>query len=177
MRRRFRAGSTGATPSRDSQNSQDPQQAGKEARLAAVALLARRDFAAGELTARLQQDGHPAEAVAAAIADLTAGRILDDARFATHYVAYHAQRGQGPRRIAMELANRGVDPVHIEAALAAGPDWAARAREVRIRRFGLTPPESWAEKAKQGRFLQYRGFSSDHVRSALGPDFDSEDPS
>jgi len=171
MRRRFRAGSTGATPS------PDPQQAGQEARLAAVTLLARRDFASGELAARLQQDGYPAEAVAAVIADLTVGRILDDARFATQYVAYHAQRGHGPRRIAMELANRGVAPLHIEAALAAGPDWAARAREVRIRRFGLTPPESWAEKAKQGRFLQYRGFSSDHVRSALGPDFESEDPS
>jgi len=167
MRRRFRAGSAGATPS------PDPQ----DAHPAAVALLARRDFAAGELAARLAQDGHAAEAVAAVIAALTADRILDDARFATQYVAYHAGRGQGPRRIAMDLASRGVAPLLIEAALAAGPDWAARAREVRSRRFGLTPPESWAEKAKQGRFLQYRGFSSDHVRSALGPDFESEDPS
>jgi regulatory protein len=142
-----------------------------------VALLARRDFASGELAARLQDKGFCAEAVAAVVADLTAERILDDLRFATQYVAYHADRGQGPRRIAMELANRGVAPLHIEAALAAGPDWAIRAREVRGRRFGVTPPVSWAEKAKQGRFLQYRGFSSDHVRSALGPDFESDDPS
>jgi regulatory protein len=147
----------------------------RDARLAAVALLARRDFAAGELSARLQQDGYPNEAVAAAIADLTAGRILDDSRFATQFVAYHADRGQGPRRIALELTRRGVAAADIEAAVASGPDWSARAREVRIRRFGLTLPESWAEKAKQGRFLQYRGFSSDHVRSALGPDFESDD--
>ncbi len=166
MRRRFKERSAGAT------HCPDPD----GARLAAVALLARRDFASGELATRLQEDGYPAEAVTAVIADLTAGRILDDSRFATQYVAYHAERGQGPRRIAIELANRGVAPPQIEAALAAGPDWAARAREVRIRRFGLTLPESWAEKAKQGRFLQYRGFSSDHVRSALGPDFESEDP-
>ncbi len=125
----------------------------------------------------LQEDGHPAEAVAAVIAELTAARILDDARFATQYVAYHAERGQGPRRIAMELGARGVAPRPYRGRLAAGPDWAALAREVRSRRFGLTPPESWAEKAKQGRFLQYRGFSSDHIRSALGPDFESEDPS
>jgi regulatory protein len=146
-----------------------------DARLAAVALLARRDFAAGELAARLQQGGYPNDAVAAVIDDLTAGRILDDSRFATQYVAYHADRGQGPRRIALELAKRGVGAPDIEAALAAGPDWSARAREVRVRRFGLTLPESWAEKAKQGRFLQYRGFSSDHIRSALGPDFESDD--
>src|ERR1700722_20309167 len=113
MRRRSRAGSTGADAP------QDPH----AARLAAVTLLARRDFAAGELAARLQEDGYPAEAVAAVIADLTAGRILDDTRFATHYVAYHADRGQGPRRIAMELGARGVAQPVIEAALAAGPDW------------------------------------------------------
>jgi regulatory protein len=142
-----------------------------------VALLARRDFASGELAARLRDDGYPEDAVGTVIAELTLGRILDDSRFATRYVAYHAERGQGPRRIAMELVKRGIDPPQIEVALAAGPDWAARAREVRIRRFGLIPPESWAEKAKQGRFLQYRGFSSDHIRSALGPDFESEDPS
>jgi regulatory protein len=166
MRRRLKAGSAGAPASPDPDG----------ARLAAVALLARRDFASGELAGRLQADGYPAEVVAVAIADLTAERILDDARFASHYVTYHAQRGQGPRRIAADLNARGVAQIHIEAALAAGPDWRAQAREVRKRRFGAIPPESWAEKAKQGRFLQYRGFSSDHVRSALGPDFESEDP-
>jgi regulatory protein len=166
MRRRFKAGSSGAVPAPDP----------KGIRLAAVTLLARRDFASGELAARLQQDGYPAEAVTAVIADLTAGRILDDTRFATQYVAYHADRGQGPRRIAMDLSARGVARLQIEAAVAARTDWAALAREVRIRRFGLSLPETWAEKAKQGRFLQYRGFSSDHIRSALGPDFESEDP-
>jgi regulatory protein len=167
MRRRLKAGSAGASSPGDAQ----------DVRLAAVALLARRDFAAGELATRLADEGYPEAAITPVIADLTAERLLDDARFVSQYVAYHAQRGQGPRRIAMELAKRGIDAPQLEAALAAGPDWAARAREVRIRRFGPTLPESWAEKAKQGRFLQYRGFSSDHIRSALGPDFESEDPS
>lgn len=171
MRRRFKAGSAGADPL------SDPRDAQQRTRLAAVALLARRDFACQELAGRLQEDGHAAEAVAAVIAELTAGRILDDSRFAAQYVAYHADRGRGPRRIAMDLSVRGVAQVHIEAALASGPEWSALAREVRIRRFGLALPESWAEKARQGRFLQYRGFSSDHVRSALGPDSESEDPS
>jgi regulatory protein len=166
MRRRLKAGTTGAASPPDPNG----------ARLAAVALLARRDFACGELSSRLKTDGYPAEAIAAVIAELTAERILDDSRFATQYVAHHAQRGQGPRRIAMELGNRGLAQALIQAALAGGPDWSALAREVRIRRFGLTAPQSWVEKAKQGRFLQYRGFSSDHVRSALGPDFESEDP-
>ena len=104
-------------------------------------------------------------------------RILDDARFAGHYVAYHAQRGQGPRRIAADLAGSGRRP-RADRGRPGGRTrlGALGAREVRSRRFGAELPKSWPEKAKQGRFLQYRGFSSDHIRSALGPDFESEDP-
>jgi len=149
----------------------DPQTA---VRRAAVALLARRDFAARELAGRLAEDGHAGEAIEAVLTELTAGGILDDARFGSQYVSYHAERGQGPRRIAQELRSRGVAEAVIEAALSE-PDWPALAREVRIRRFGLAPPETWADKARQGRFLQYRGFSSDHIRSAIGPDFDSDE--
>ena len=140
-----------------------------------MALLARRDFATQELRAALEHDGYASAAIAAAIADLVAGGILDDSRYAAQYVSYHADRGQGPRRIAQDLKARGVPDSLIEAALAAGPNWPALAREVRIRRFGLARPSNWTEKGRQARFLQYRGFSSDHIRSAVGPDFDSDE--
>ena len=42
------------------------------------------------------------------------------------------------------------------------------------RRFGADLPDTWPEKAKQARFLQYRGFSGDQIRAALGPDFDPD---
>jgi len=57
-------------------------------------------------------------------------------------------------------------------ALATGPDWRILASEVRLRKFGTQEPPGWPEKARQARFLQYRGFSSDHIRSALGADLD-----
>ena len=71
-------------------------------------------------------------------------------------------------RIAAELRQRGIAPELIEAALASGPDWRALARKVCRAKFGLQPPGSWAERARQARFLQYRGFSSDHIRAATG---------
>jgi regulatory protein len=52
--------------------------------------------------------------------------------------------------------------------LAEGQDWAQRARDTRRRKFGEAPPADWAERGRQARFLQYRGFSTDHIRSALG---------
>lgn len=154
----------------------DPERAGDAgaAHAAAVTLLARRDFASGELRAKLLSQGFDAAVVAAVIEELQASRALDDARFAEHFVAYHAGRGQGPARIAADLRALGLGSELIEAALGAGPDWRVRAREVRARKFGAEAPQEWAEKARQARFLQYRGFSSDHIRAALGPDFDPD---
>lgn len=154
----------------DPEKAADPQ----VIRAAAVALLARRDFASGELREKLEEQGYDRATVAEAVTDLVEGRVLDDARYAENFVGYHADRGQGPIRIAADLKALGLDAELIDAALEAGPDWRARAREVRIRRFGIPEPKTWVEKGKQARFLQYRGFSSDHIRAALGADFDPD---
>jgi regulatory protein len=53
-------------------------------------------------------------------------------------------------------------------------DWLATARAVRRKRFGAEPPRDFRERAKQARFLQYRGFTADQVRAALELDADSD---
>jgi regulatory protein len=142
---------------------------------AAVTLLSRRDFASGELRANLERRGFERSAVDAVLAQLIDEHVLDDMRFANHYVAYHAERGRGPLRIAADLRGRGLSDALIDAALESGPDWYVVAARVRGRKFGPQIPDSWAEKNRQARFLQYRGFSSDHIRRALGPTFDPDD--
>jgi regulatory protein len=145
----------------------------RTARDTAVGLLARRDYSSGELRNRLERKGFDPATAAAAVAGLIEDRAVDDARYVENYVSRHAERGDGPLRMAAELAELGLPAQLIDAALAAGgPDWYSRAREARIRRFGPEVPLERAEKARQARFLQYRGFSSDHIRSALGADFD-----
>lgn len=144
------------------------------ARRAAITQLARRDFASGELRLKLESQGYDKALVAAVIAELTQERALDDARYAEHYVAHHAERGEGPLRIAAALRSLGVPDPLIDSALGTGPDWRKLAHEVRMRKFGAETPEEWAEKTRQARFLQYRGFSSDHIRAATGADFDAD---
>jgi regulatory protein len=139
-------------------------------RASAIGLLARRDFASGELRQKLEHQGYDKEVVAETVAELVDSRLLNDARYAENYVSYHADRGEGPLRIEADLRALDLPDELIQAALDAGPDWKARAREVRIRRFGVEEPKTWPQKAKQGRFLQYRGFSSDHIRAALDDD-------
>ena len=147
---------------------------GEAIRTAALTLLARRDWLTGELGAKLRTAGCDPQVTAGVIAELVQDRILDDARYAERYVASRAERGQGPVRIAAELAALGAQRDLIDAALASGPDWRAVAGAVRRRKFGAAPPDSWAEKARQARFLQYRGFSADHIRAATGADLEPD---
>ena len=138
-----------------------------------MALLARRDFTSQELRAKLDAKGFATAATAAVIADLIGAGLLNDERYAQNYVAYHAGRGQGPVRIAAELRRRGLAADLIDGALAGGPEWGALARKVCRAKFGPQPPASWAQRARQARFLQYRGFSSDHIRAATGMEPDT----
>lgn len=144
------------------------------ARSVAVALLARRDLPTAEVRERLAARGFEAAATTEALAALAAEGALDDERFARNYVAYHAGRGHGPIRIGRGLRALGLPAELIETALAAGPDWCALAAAVRARRFGRPAPADYRDKARQARFLQYRGFSADHIRAATGADSDTD---
>ncbi len=139
-----------------------------------VGWLARRDYAGGELAAKLAERGFATPVIQALIGELRTRALLDDERYAGHFVQYRLARGQGPARIRADLRQAGLSASQIDAALAAVSDWAEIARQVRRRRFGARAPASWAEKGRQARFLQYRGFSNDHIRSALGPDCDPD---
>jgi regulatory protein len=81
----------------------DPRTDPEAAHTAAVALLARRDFASAELRAKLCSKGFEEAAAGQVIAELAARGVLDDRRFAEDYVNWHARRGQGPVRIAAQL--------------------------------------------------------------------------
>ena len=145
------------------------------ARLAALRLLNRRDYGARELAARLSERGFETAAVEAAVASLLREKLLDDARFAEHFVAYHANRGQGPVRIAHRLREAGVDAELIAATVDTNAaDWRRRCAEVRRKRFGAREPGSWAERGRQARFLTQRGFNAGQVRAAIGKDLDQD---
>jgi regulatory protein len=143
-----------------------------DVKAAAIKLLARRDFASADLRARLVAGGYDEQGVGDLLADLVADGTLNDERYAQNYVTYHAGRGHGPERIAAELRRLGVASELVEASIASGPDWRGLARKVCRGKFGPEPPGNWAEKARQARFLQYRGFSADHIRAATGADSD-----
>jgi regulatory protein len=148
--------------------------------LAAVRLLARREHGVEELRRKLLNKGHPAEAVDRALAKLQGKHLLSDERYASTLVRHQARRGQGPVRIRAQLRQQGLKEEVIQDNFgAAQPNWTQLACEARRRKFGNSLPKTAAERAKQARFLQYRGFNADQIRAALksGADFDFPDGS
>jgi regulatory protein len=139
------------------------------ARNTAMGLLARREHATAEIEHKLRYRGFDNETTAEVVDELSRRRLLSDERFAEVFIRSRADRGQGPVRLRAELRQLKLPAELIERYLkAAEVDWIALAREVRQRKFGARIAKLPAERAKQVRFLQYRGFTADQIRAALG---------
>lgn len=103
-----------------------------------------------------------------AVRALTETGLLSDARFAASYVRSRVERGYGPLRIRQELRQRAIDEDLIGHSLDRyASEWFSRAATARRKRFGATLPDTLADRARQSRFLQYRGFTSEQVGALL----------
>lgn len=99
---------------------------------------------------------------------LVAERLLSDERFAAAYTTSRINKGFGPLRIQSELRERGIDDALTSQVLSQQDVcWNAHAETVRRKRFSRQIPDEYSERAKQMRFLQYRGFSSEQIRQAF----------
>jgi regulatory protein len=154
----------------------DPEAADEAAcKRTAVELLARREHSRVELERKLATRGFPEAVIAPSLDALEHSGVLAATRFTESFIRSRIAKGQGPVRIRAELAERGVAGEQAAAVLRGDDvDWLATARAVRRKRFGADPPRDFRERAKQARFLQYRGFTADQVRAALELDTDSD---
>lgn len=151
----------------------------KALRKKAMDLLARREHCVAELRRKLQShaDGRgkaqdlDAAAIDEVLAALQKDGLLSDERFTEAFVRYRRNNGYGPQRIQAELRERGVSEkiaaIYLDFS---DPQWFERASSVRNKRFGEGKPKDFKERARQARFLQYRGFTSDQARRALDGD-------
>lgn len=130
-------------------------------------LLARREHSLGELREKLAARDFPPDEIDSALAALAREGLADDGRFLEAFVGSRIRKGQGPIRIRAELQDRGIAADAASAALSGAHDWRALARDVRQRRFGAAAPRDFRERARQARFLEYRGFTAEQVRAAL----------
>jgi regulatory protein len=143
----------------------------KEARGRALSWLARREYGRRELIGKLVQRGCKEEVATRIVAALAAEGLVSDERFVEALLHVRRMRGYGPLYIRRELEEKGIDRSTIERWLDVGSrDWVEDVKRVNKKKFGGKHPASLAERAKQTRFLQYRGFTHEQIRQALGSD-------
>lgn len=133
-------------------------------------LLARREHSRSELAAKLMARGVGSEVAERVLAELSAGALQSDERFAEDYARARIERGYGPEQILAGLRERGIDEAillhHVDSR---DPAWIERLAETRRRRFGDVLPMDRGQRARQCRFLVRRGFPVALVRRLLGP--------
>lgn len=127
-------------------------------------MLARREHSGQELVRKLVARGFAADLIDALLAGLIADGLLNDARFAEAFIHSRFQRGQGPRKIRLELRDRGIDETLIDDCLDGYESrWPMLIEQVRLKRFGAGLPADFSERSRQMRFLEQRGFTTELI--------------
>ena len=134
----------------------------------ALKFLARREHTREELGRKLAAHaGDPAE-IERVLDDCERRGWLSERRVVEQMV--HSRRSRyGVRRIERDLVRKGVGGEAVSAAVVALKSGELdAAREVWRRKFGGRLPRNAAERGKQARFLQGRGFELEVVMKVIG---------
>ncbi|RDI42810.1 regulatory protein RecX [Aquicella lusitana] len=130
--------------------------------------LSRRDYSQQEIRQKLKAKSCTPDEIETLIADLLQAGLINDLRFAENFVYWRSKKGYGPHRIAAELQARGIaDDVIAEKLSVPADVWLAEIHKVWQKHFKGKQPTNFKERAKQIRFLQYRGFTREQVDSVL----------
>lgn len=135
-------------------------------RARALRLLARREHSRAELLRKLSPHAEEGVDLEALLDDFTQRGWLSEERFVEQTVRAKARRF-GPMKIAHHLREKGIGEAEIAQAMVLARAGEAESLEASWRsRFGCIPADA-AEKARQVRFLQGRGFSLGSIMNFL----------
>ena len=144
----------------------DPIQARKKA----MNYLARREYGHFELQDKLKNVGFGTETVKITVDLLAYEGLQCDRRFIKSFIQSRINQGKGPVRIRLDLNERKLEDSLIDELLSeCNEDWMTMAKQIREKKFGPELPVEFKEKARQMRFLQYRGFELGQIQAAIMP--------
>lgn len=154
--------------SRRKQNSVSAEDAKVDIKNRIIRALARREHSCYELKIKLMVRDFDPESVALVLNEMEAQGVVSDERFAEAYCYHRKSRGFGPVRVASELKERQVSDLLIDKYVdVADQGWFDSAVAQRKKKFGANKVSDFAEKAKQMRFLQQKGFTHDQISLAI----------
>lgn len=134
----------------------------------AIQLLARREHGAWELAKKLQQKGFKDAEIVPVIDACQRQGLQNDTRFVEMFLRVRIRQGYGPVRIQQELQSKRIDDELIKSSLQQEQDnWVDYAWAVWQKKYGKRSHLSVGELQKQQRFLLYRGFPNEIIRTIV----------
>ncbi|MCW8890178.1 MAG: recombination regulator RecX [Sedimenticola sp.] len=138
---------------------------------AAIRLLANREHSRSELSRKLSARCVESDLLEQVLDWLESCGYQSDERFTELYIKQRKQKGFGPVRIRLELQERGISAALIEHWLdAEDTEWLELLGVCCKQKFGCSPPDDFKAQTKRARFLEYRGFPTEMIRSYIWRD-------
>ena len=150
----------------DEQQSKRLGLTGSRLRSYAFAVLTRKEYSKNDLIEKLALYAEHRDEVIELVNELARENYQSDQRLAEMLLASQKRQGKGPNRIKMALKNKKVDSSLISEELKE-TDWTEQAYQLKVKKFGTEVANEPKLKAKQIRFLQYRGFDMDAIMKAI----------
>ena len=139
---------------------------GSRLRSYAFAVLTRREYSKAELIEKLALYAMNRDEVLKLVDELATQNYQSDQRVAEIMLSSQKRKGKGPNRIKLALKSKKIDSSLIQEELKE-TDWNEQAYQLKVKKFGLPVEKEAKLKAKQIRFLMYRGFEMDAIIKAI----------
>ena len=139
---------------------------GSRLRSYAFAVLTRKEYSKAELIEKLALYAEHRDEVLLLVEELSERQYQSDQRVAEIVLSSQKRKGKGPNRIKMALKTKKIDTELIQEELKE-VDWTEQAYQLKVKKFGMTVEKDPKIKAKQIRFLMYRGFELDAIMKAI----------
>ena len=129
-------------------------------------MLTRREYSKTDLIEKLALYAPDRDEVVTLVEELARENYQSDQRVADMMLASQKRKGKGPNRIKMALKSKNLDSALIQDELKE-TDWLEQAYQLKVRKYGVEVAQDIKLKAKQIRFLQYRGFEMDVIMKTI----------
>lgn len=143
-----------------------PLLTGTRLRSYAFALLTRKEYAKAELIEKLSLYAQDRDEVLALVEELSERQYQSDQRVAEMVLSSQIRKGKGPNRIKQALKLKQLDSNLILEDIQ-DVDWFEQAYQLKVKKFGIQIEKDPKQKAKQIRFLKYRGFDMNVIMKAI----------
>ena len=148
------------------QKNKRPGLTGTRLRSYAFAVLTRKEYSKKDLIEKLALYAENREEVLILVDELSRENYQSDQRVAEIVVRSQIRKGKGPNRIKLALRAKSIDKELAQNDMNE-IDWYDEAYQLKVKKYGVEVSKDPKIKAKQIRFLQYRGFEMDAIMKAI----------